>query len=303
MVAELTKRKNNNHKYVCDPFANMQTVLLKYGHPVAKCDPWVHRATQGPTIDGPFGDQWIFQVLQKCFGMKVERRFQRCTDIKCPLCLIKMRIPFGPFWPFLIGCVVSADYWFLTDYPELRRAPQPSTIGSPLGEPGFCIFCSTVQAAVSIWKCTPPSIWGFHYRDKTISMSSYLYKGNPCTGKITFIWKHDPCPTPSLPNYCDLQIFLGYAISVSLCIPRIHLSSAGTLIARFMGPTWGWQDPGGPHVGPMNFAIWDSFRVASGCMMQPNSYIVNNIMDGGRPGHTTKGLLLTWINLNPSMNK
>ena len=25
-----------------------------------------------------------------------------------------------------------------------------------------------------------------------------------------------------------------------------------------MGPTWGRQDPGGPHVGPMNFAIWDS---------------------------------------------
>ena len=23
-----------------------------------------------------------------------------------------------------------------------------------------------------------------------------------------------------------------------------------------MGPIWGWQDPGGPHVGPMNFAIW-----------------------------------------------
>ena len=39
-----------------------------------------------------------------------------------------------------------------------------------------------------------------------------------------------------------------------------------TLIALFMGPTWGplgscrpiWvrQDPSGPHVGPMNFAIW-----------------------------------------------
>ena len=24
-----------------------------------------------------------------------------------------------------------------------------------------------------------------------------------------------------------------------------------------MGPIWGLQDPGGPHVGPMNFAIWD----------------------------------------------
>ena len=24
-----------------------------------------------------------------------------------------------------------------------------------------------------------------------------------------------------------------------------------------MGPIWGQQDPGGPHVGPMNFVIWD----------------------------------------------
>ena len=24
-----------------------------------------------------------------------------------------------------------------------------------------------------------------------------------------------------------------------------------------VGPTWGRQDPGGPHVGPMNLAIWD----------------------------------------------
>ena len=24
-----------------------------------------------------------------------------------------------------------------------------------------------------------------------------------------------------------------------------------------MGPNWGRQDPGGPHVGPVNFAIWE----------------------------------------------
>ena len=24
-----------------------------------------------------------------------------------------------------------------------------------------------------------------------------------------------------------------------------------------MGPIWGRQDPDGPHVGPMNFAIWE----------------------------------------------
>ena len=26
-----------------------------------------------------------------------------------------------------------------------------------------------------------------------------------------------------------------------------------------MGLIWGRQDPGGPHVGPMNLAIWDNF--------------------------------------------
>ena len=25
-----------------------------------------------------------------------------------------------------------------------------------------------------------------------------------------------------------------------------------------MGPIWGRQDPGGPHVGPMNFALWEA---------------------------------------------
>ena len=24
-----------------------------------------------------------------------------------------------------------------------------------------------------------------------------------------------------------------------------------------MGPIWGRQDPGGPRVGPMNFAVWN----------------------------------------------
>ena len=28
-----------------------------------------------------------------------------------------------------------------------------------------------------------------------------------------------------------------------------------------IGPIWGRQDPDGPHVGPMNFAIWGRFIV------------------------------------------
>ena len=42
------------------------------------------------------------------------------------------------------------------------------------------------------------------------------------------------------------------------------MSNTGNLLAKpdskvhgdNMGPIWGWQDPSGPHVGPMNFAIW-----------------------------------------------
>ena len=30
-----------------------------------------------------------------------------------------------------------------------------------------------------------------------------------------------------------------------------------------MEPIWGWQDPGGPYVGPMNFAIRDPFNFAT----------------------------------------
>ena len=48
------------------------------------------------------------------------------------------------------------------------------------------------------------------------------------------------------------------------------------LIARFMGanmePIWGRRDPGGPHVGPMNFAIWDIIQMATNlrsCVKSP----------------------------------
>ena len=32
-----------------------------------------------------------------------------------------------------------------------------------------------------------------------------------------------------------------------------------------MGPIWGRQDPGGPHVGPINFAIWDLLHANIKC--------------------------------------
>ena len=36
----------------------------------------------------------------------------------------------------------------------------------------------------------------------------------------------------------------------------INANSNSKVHGANMGPIWGWQDPGGPHVGPMNLAIW-----------------------------------------------
>ena len=37
-------------------------------------------------------------------------------------------------------------------------------------------------------------------------------------------------------------------LHMSIPINKVHGAN--------MGPIWDRQDPGGPHVGPMNFAIW-----------------------------------------------
>ena len=41
-----------------------------------------------------------------------------------------------------------------------------------------------------------------------------------------------------------------------------------------MGPIWGRQDPGGPDVGPMNFAIWDvmSSKLCSNAASNTNKF-------------------------------
>ena len=44
-----------------------------------------------------------------------------------------------------------------------------------------------------------------------------------------------------------------------------------------MGPIWGRQDPGGPDVGPLNFAIWDViFSQCPSTQRTPVSYGTGN---------------------------
>ena len=42
------------------------------------------------------------------------------------------------------------------------------------------------------------------------------------------------------------------------CSKKVYKALINTLTTRLMGPTLGRQDPSGPHVGHMNFAIWVS---------------------------------------------
>ena len=44
------------------------------------------------------------------------------------------------------------------------------------------------------------------------------------------------------------QIMNGINTGISSPDSKVHGAN--------MGPIWGRQDPGGPHVGPMNFVIW-----------------------------------------------
>ena len=40
-----------------------------------------------------------------------------------------------------------------------------------------------------------------------------------------------------------------WAVSINNPDSKVHRAN--------MGPIWGQQDPDGPHVGPMKFAIWE----------------------------------------------
>ena len=56
--------------------------------------------------------------------------------------------------------------------------------------------------------------------------------------------------------FCVFDLYLTSQLELLIDIEcYTHLTNI-TLIARFMGPTWGRQNPGGPHVGQLNLAIW-----------------------------------------------
>ena len=52
-----------------------------------------------------------------------------------------------------------------------------------------------------------------------------------------------------------------------------------------MGPIWGRQDPGGPHVGPMNFVLWDAMGHYS--LFYSSGYSRVALVTGGENRHVS----------------
>ena len=65
-------------------------------------------------------------------------------------------------------------------------------------------------------------------------------RSNSDAGKLTFPMDEKPC------TYVNTSIRQG-----NMPDSKVHGAD--------MGPIWGRQDPGGTHVGPMNFAICDVY--------------------------------------------
>ena len=83
----------------------------------------------------------------------------------------------------------------------------------------------------------------YWYRYFQYKEPSYLYNGNSYTGK-TYLYYKGP-----------LMFSLNEVIVSIVTIHRITYPDSKVHGAN-MGPICGRQDPGGPHVGPMNLTIW-----------------------------------------------
>ena len=102
-----------------------------------------------------------------------------------------------------------------------------------------------------------PYFWQWHISPKPrllISLTRYTESRQPKTCCCRLFE-----PGRSNKNHCkgtkmtkNISLEIMAAISQTIPDSKVHGTN--------MGPTWGRQDPGGPHVGPMNCALWDIIR-------------------------------------------
>ena len=101
--------------------------------------------------------------------------------------------------------------------------------------------------------------WGhFHWAHLYISVSDHV-SIHLCVDSV-----HDCIVVLSQHSWaCDPYEDIGHVLTVD--IPQLNVAwwtnPDSKVHGANMGPIWGRQDPGGPQVGPMNFATCDSLFV------------------------------------------
>ena len=84
-----------------------------------------------------------------------------------------------------------------------------------------------------------------------------------------------------------MSIYLRHVVLYKMRLPSKTTTHTpdSKVHGTIMGPTWGRQDPGGPHVGPMNVAIWVTIFGSD-----------NGLPPGRRQAiiQTSDGILLIW---------
>ena len=93
------------------------------------------------------------------------------------------------------------------------------------------------------------------------SRPQWVQERNHDTGTISVMY-YKPQLKPRNNSWVSMAIWLSYRCRISdrkLCIIVMGQRNAcpnSKVHGAYMRPTWGRQEPGGPHVGPMILAIW-----------------------------------------------
>ena len=114
----------------------------------------------------------------------------------------------------------------------------------------------------------------FNLKDQTsmknlpIFFDKIVLPSSICNFAAILSWANEFLHCGLVMPYGDTQVHkwvnIGSDNGLTLTAPSHNLNQCWFLISdpdskvhgANIGPIWGRQDPGGPHVGPMNFAIW-----------------------------------------------
>ena len=79
---------------------------------------------------------------------------------------------------------------------------------------------------------------------------------------------------------CFLSFFSYTKVHITVGFQHTRMYFGRKVHGANMGPIWGRQDPGGPHVGPMNLAIWVCNQTISPTLKSKCSHVDFYVVTG-----------------------